>query len=184
MKRLIIVAIVLSAFVAAGCGSGSKEAVKDTSVTSSQKPGSDFTPPAVSSGKNDLWLQQSNKQLAKIPVEGFAYKSSDVPAQRWDRWAKVSAPVVKKVLDNMPAGYVLQVTGHTDARGPEQPEGDKPGNIKLSTDRAKEVHAALRRQGITSDKMTFKGIGSSDPKKGINPRSAKQRRVTFVVIPE
>jgi len=167
MKKFELFLIVLLSMTLVTCGGAPKKV--DT--------------PAVSSGSG-MWVKQSNKQLARIPVEGFGYKESDVPAQKWDRWARLSAPVVKKIIDNLPAGYVLQVTGHTDARGPEQPEGDKPGNIKLSDDRAQEVHGALRRQGISSKKMVYKGVGSSDPRGGIAPNSAKQRRVTFVVVPE
>jgi len=167
MKKFELFLIVLLSMTLITCGGAPKKV--DT--------------PVVSSGSG-MWVKQSNKQLAKIPVEGFGYKKSEVPAQKWDRWAKLSAPVVKKILDNLPAGYVLQVTGHTDARGPEEPEGAKPGNIKLSNDRAQEVHAALRRQGISSKKMTYKGVGSSESREGISARSAKQRRVTFVVVPE
>ncbi len=178
MKKILFSLITLLSIALIACG-GSKETVKDT-----KKPAVDDNPPIVAAGGHNMWVDQSNKQLAKIPVEGFGYKKSNVPAQKWDKWAKLSAPVIKKILDNMPAGYVLQVTGHTDARGPEEPEGAKPGNIKLSNDRAKEVHDALRRQGISSPKMTYKGIGSSDPLSGINPKSPQQRRVTFKVIPE
>jgi len=130
-----------------------------------------------------LWVKTSNKQLDKIPVEGFAYKSSEVPAQKWDRWAKVAAPVVKKILDELPEGYVLEVRGHTDARGPEEPVGNKPGNIKISRDRARSVHTALRNNGITSPNLTYDGVGSAEPLSGIDPKSPDQRRVTFEVVP-
>ncbi len=129
-------------------------------------------------------VSAQNKQLAKLPVEGFDYKSAKVPAQKWDIWAKAAAPVVKEVITNLPEGYVLQVTGHTDGRGPEQPVGDKPGNIKISTDRAKGVYDSLGRAGITSPKMTYKGVGSSDPLAGVDPNDAQQRRVTFKVVPK
>jgi len=130
------------------------------------------------------WVSASNKQLLKVPVKGFAYKSSKVPSQRWDRWAKSAAPVVKGIINKLPSGYVLQITGHTDARGPEQPEGNKPGNIKISENRAKSVFQALKKNGITSPEMVYKGVGSSDPIDGVNERSASQRRVTFLVVPE
>ncbi|RPI95620.1 MAG: OmpA family protein [Spirochaetales bacterium] len=125
-----------------------------------------------------------NEQLARIPVGGFDYKSSKVPEQKWDKWATAAAPVVKGVIDKLPEGYVLQVTGHTDARGPEGPVGAKPGNIKISTDRAKAVHNALQAKGITSPKMTYKGVGSSELVPGVDPKDAEQRRVTFKVLPK
>jgi outer membrane protein OmpA-like peptidoglycan-associated protein len=99
-------------------------------------------------------------------------------------WATAAAPVVKGVIDKLPEGYVLQVTGHTDARGPEGPVGAKPGNIKISTDRAKAVFDALKAKGVTSPKMTYKGVGSSELIPGVDPKDAQQRRVTFKVVPQ
>jgi outer membrane protein OmpA-like peptidoglycan-associated protein len=125
-----------------------------------------------------------NEQLARIPVDGFDYKSSKVPPQKWDKWATAAAPVVKGVIDKLPEGYVLQVTGHTDARGPEGPVGAKPGNTKISTDRAKAVFDALKAKGVTSPKMTYKGVGSSELLPGVDPKDAQQRRVTFKVVPK
>lgn len=160
---LILVGIVSAAVVS--CGGG--EQVKQPEVKSS-----------------GMWVDASNKQLEKVPFEGFGYKSSAVPGQKFDKWAKAAAPVIKGIIEKLPPDHVLQVTGHTDARGPEQPEGNKPGNIKISSDRAKAVHGSLTRQGIKSDKMTFKGVGSSQLKSGVDPESDAQRRVTFKVVPK
>ena len=132
----------------------------------------------------NAWVTTSNDQLAKYPVSGFGYKSSKVSKSKWDRWAKDAAPIVKEILNKIPKDYVLQVTGHTDASGPEEPVGDKPGNIKISGDRAKTVHGALVRAGVNSPNLTHKGIGSADPLSGISSRSGKQRRVTFKVVPK
>ncbi len=128
------------------------------------------------------YADMQNEQLAKLPVTGFDYKSSAVPEQSWDKWAKVAAPVVKGVIDKLPEGYVLQVTGHADSRGPETAYGAKPGNMKISTDRARAVYNSLKKQGITSPKMTYKGIGSSEPLSGVDSADPQQRRVTFKVV--
>ena len=133
---------------------------------------------------SSLFVSSSNEQLANFPVAGFGYKSSKVPAQKWDTWAKNAAPVVKKIVDSLPEGYVLQVTGHTDSSGPEEPVGRKPGNIKISSDRANTVYESLKRQGISSPNMTSKGVGSSDPLEGVDGRDPSQRRVTFKVVPK
>ena len=125
-----------------------------------------------------------NKTLEKVSIGGFAYKSSAIPSWEYDTWAKVSTPLVQQTLTQVPEGYVLQVTGHADSSGPEQAVGSKPGNIKLSTDRAKAVHTSLQKNGITSDKLTYKGVGSSQPLEGISGNDAKQRRVSFVVVPK
>ena len=136
------------------------------------------------SDPNTMFVSTSNQSLAKIPVSGFGYKKSNVPAQEWDKWADAAAPIVKGILDKLPEGYVLQVTGHADARGPEEPVGRKPGNIKISNDRAKAVYDALRNKGIDSPTMIYKGIGSSEPTADCDPRDPCQRRVSFKVVPK
>jgi len=133
---------------------------------------------------DNTFLPVSNSQLSKFPVSGFAYKSAKVPAQEWDKWAVVAAPAVKGIVDNIPDGYVLEVRGHTDARGPESAMGDKPGNLKISTDRAKAVYDSLSKAGIKSNKITYRGVGSSQPLANADPSSAQQRRVTFMIVPK
>jgi outer membrane protein OmpA-like peptidoglycan-associated protein len=135
-------------------------------------------------GADTTVIGASNDQLSKYPVAGFAYKSSKVPAQEWDKWAKVAAPVIKGIVDKIPDGYVMEVRGHTDARGPAEAEGNKPGNSKISTDRAKAVYNSLAKAGIKSDKITYRGVGSTEPKPGVDANSAEQRRVTFVIVPK
>lgn len=136
------------------------------------------------SDPSSAYVNMQNEQLAKLPVSGFDYKSSTVPPQSWDKWAKVAAPVVKEVINKLPEGYVLQVTGHTDSRGPETAYGAKPGNMKISTDRARAVYNSLKKQGITSPRMTYKGVGSSEPISGVDSADPQQRRVTFKVVPK
>ena len=133
---------------------------------------------------SNAWVYASNKQLSSFPVKGFGYKDAAVPSQDWDKWATAAAPVVSKIVTELPEGYVLQVTGHTDSRGPEYPVGNKPGNMKISADRAKNVHTMLKNKGITSPKLTYKGVGSAEPVAGIPTDDPQQRRVTFQVVPK
>ena len=164
MKRLtVVITIIIGMFLITSCA---KEQVKET-----EKVGVDMG--AISA---------SNAQLAKYPVTGFAYKSSKVPAQEWDKWAKVAAPVIKEIVNNLPEGYVLEVRGHADARGPETAEGNKPGNMKISTDRAKAVYDSLGKAGISSPKMVYKGAGSSETMSSADATAAEQRRVTFGIV--
>lgn len=126
----------------------------------------------------------SNKQLAKYPIGGFAYKSSTVEPLNWSKWAKVATPIVSGILDKLPEGYVMECRGHADARGPEEPEGNKPGNLKISRDRAKAVYNALAAEGLKTNKITYRGVGSSEPLAGYASTAAQQRRVTFVIVPK
>jgi hypothetical protein len=110
--------------------------------------------------KGTFSLSASNAQLAYYPVTGFAYKSTVIPSDSWTHWAKNAEPIVKGIINKMPEGYVLQVTGHADSSGPEEPEGNKPGNIAISKGRAEAVYEALGQVGVKSNKMIIKGVGS------------------------
>lgn len=137
--------------------------------------------PAKDSGVD---VSSLNRQLSDHSIGGFAYKSSKLDTAKWDRWARTAAPLVKEIISKLPEGYVLQATGHADASGPEEPTGNKPGNIKISTDRAKAVYDALKRANIDSPKVTYKGIGSDELLSEFDSRAAEQRRVTFKIVPE
>jgi flagellar motor protein MotB len=133
---------------------------------------------------NNVIVSNSNKILSRFPVKNFEYKSSIIPAQEWEKWTESAAPIVEDIIGKLPDGYVLQITGHADTSGPEEPVGDKPGNIKISSDRAKAVWTALFRRGIDATDITYRGVGSSKLTYKCNPRDACQRRVTFMVITE
>jgi outer membrane protein OmpA-like peptidoglycan-associated protein len=127
-------------------------------------------------------ISSMNKQLTDQSISGFAYKSSKLDNAKWDKWAIKAAPIVKEILNKLPEGYVLQATGHTDSSGPEEATGDKPGNYKISTDRAKTVYDALKRANISSPKITYKGIGSDELLSEYAPKAAEQRRVSFKIV--
>ena len=131
---------------------------------------------------SDMLLEQSNKQLAKVPYEDFEYGSASVPTHKYDKWATAAAPVIKKVLDSLPDGYSLYIVGHTDATVSKKPKRNYVTNQKLSEMRAKAVYDALRRKGITSNKLKYKGVGTSDPVAGTSPDDPKNRRVTFEAV--
>ena len=127
-------------------------------------------------------ISTMNQQLADSSIGGFAYKSSKLDMAKWDNWAQKASPIVKEIITKLPDGYALQVTGHADASGPEEPTGNKPGNIKLSTDRAKTVYDALKRANIDSPKIIYKGVGSSELLDNYDSKAQEQRRVTFKIV--
>ena len=72
----------------------------------------------------------------------------------------------------------IEILGHTDI------SGDEEHNITLSKQRAKSVVNYLVKKGISRERLTFKGLGSSEP---LNPKETKEkqainRRVEFRVI--
>lgn len=74
--------------------------------------------------------------------------------------------------------YKIKITGHTDNVGKEE------DNLKLSEDRAKAVANYLIEKGILKERITYKGLGSSQPisKEQTEESRSKNRRVEFTII--
>ena len=159
MKKIFVLGITISFAILIACGDNVK-----------------------SGNFNEEWVRAANEELAKYSISGFGYKQSNLPASNWNSWFKANEAAIKRIFSEAPEGYVLQVTGHTDATGPEMAEDNKPGNIKLSNDRAKTVYDVLVKNKIDSSKLTQRGVGSSQLLEGVGPRDAKQRRVSFIII--
>ncbi len=119
-----------------------------------------------------------NASLAKVPIEGFP-SGKAASKEEWNKMIGIAVPVVKEVLPRVPAGYNLQVTGHTDGEGGTT----SGGNYALSAQRAQSVWAELRKRGITDGKLTSKGVAGTKPTSKCTINSSCQRRVTFMVVP-
>lgn len=120
-----------------------------------------------------------NARLAKVSIEG--YQAGRMTSQEeWNKMVTLAVPVVKELLPKVPAGYNLQVTGHTDGEGGI----NSAKNINLSTQRALQVWLEMRRRGITDQKFTYKGVAGTIPSKKCGIKEACQRRVSFMVVPK
>jgi outer membrane protein OmpA-like peptidoglycan-associated protein len=92
--------------------------------------------------------------------------------------AKISLAKLSGILLMIPTTNI-QVEGHTDATGSEEP------NAKLSLERATAVMDFLKSQGVNGARMTARGLGSAEP---VEPNDtpegrAKNRRVE-IIVPE
>ncbi len=79
-----------------------------------------------------------------------------------------------KVLKAFPKVHI-NIEGHTDA------SGDATKNQTLSLARANAVKNQLAKSGISANRLTAEGLGSSKPVNASNPRAAENRRVEVVV---
>ncbi|MBE7410481.1 MAG: OmpA family protein [Leptospiraceae bacterium] len=113
---------------------------------------------------------------------GFGYKQANIGKSDFSQWAKSNAGVIKEALSKLPPEYALEITGHSDSVGPENPEGKKKGNIFYSEERAIAVKNALVKEGVPAKKIRTKGAGSSNPVPGIDGADPKNRRVTFQIV--
>lgn len=73
-------------------------------------------------------------------------------------------------------GSIIAITGHTDS------SGSQAGNLVLSRERAVAVRQALIARGIPADGLHARGVGSSEPVKGLLPSDPANRRIEFSVV--
>jgi outer membrane protein OmpA-like peptidoglycan-associated protein len=117
-------------------------------------------------------------------ISGFGYKSWDANLPAVQQNTKVILDAVIPLIKKIPDSYKIQVIGYADGIGPEDPTGDKPGNLTISHDRAQGiVDYITRNYGISADRFTITGKGSSDLKYPSSPSSAGNRRVVIKFEP-
>ena len=84
---------------------------------------------------------------------------------------------VALILKANPEFTKVRIEGHTDRTGPDDV------NQRLSQRRAEVVRSYLISQGVSSDRLVAKGMGSSHPiaKGGSDEALAQNRRVEFII---
>ena len=71
-----------------------------------------------------------------------------------------TSPIIQQAavkLKYLPAGTVIEVTGHTDNTG------DEAANLRLSQQRADAVRLALIHDGVSPVMLVAKGYGDTQP---------------------
>jgi flagellar motor protein MotB len=122
-------------------------------------------------------------------ISGFGYKKRDANLPSVENNIKaamtVLLPIIKKIKEH-PDGsqYKIQIIGHADGSGPEDPRGDKPGNITISRERAEGVlDYIVANYNLSRDMFEVVAKGSSELKNSSNPEAAANRRVVIVFAP-
>lgn len=127
-------------------------------------------------------IRRSLKGIRYAPEDlGFEYKATDVNPEYLKKWWWENGDIIEQAARNLPPGYVIEITGHTDSTGPRNPSGDKPGNLAISENRARSVYRSLQSLGIPEDRMVARGIADDEPVPGLESRDRRHRRVTFTV---
>lgn len=132
--------------------------------------------------------QASLQFKAKIKPIPFAYKSVklglkdskySVAGLNLDTYMKTAViPAIEAALKVIPDGKKIIINGHASARGPENAEGGKKGNIAYSQQRAEAVlNYILGNSDIGKERFETRANGSSSPIKDTNPKSSKNCRV-------
>ena len=87
-----------------------------------------------------------------MSIVNFETGSAAISAESRDLLAK-AAPALKQ----MPAGTVIEISGHTDSTG------DPAANLTLSQQRADAVRTMLVNLGVSPDALKAKGYGDTQP---------------------
>ena len=122
---------------------------------------------------SDYVLNGINKQVSSFSIDGFSGASSTMTQNEDFENMKNIISIVKPVIDKIPDGYAMQITGHCadyDSAAMRQ---------SVSTARAKKIFDELKAAGVSESKMTYKGVGSDEPRSDLDPKDFKQRRVSF-----
>ncbi|HOT45656.1 MAG TPA: hypothetical protein PLM53_14195 [Spirochaetota bacterium] len=153
MKKALFVLIALSVVALVSCGG---ENIKPT---------------------GNKVVDELNTKLSTVTITGFPSGKESSNAT-WDLKLTMAIPVVKEVLPRVPGGWVLQVTGHSDAEGGIT----SADNYKLSAARAKMVYDRLIQKGVRDPKLTQKGVAGTMMSGKCGKMGACQRRVSFRIV--
>ena len=166
MKKLIYVMLVslLSTLLLVSCESQQPKAdvKQDTTVKADQ--GGDFAVSAI------------NRQVGEFSIDGFPGGSSKLSKSDDLENMKKIVGLVKPIIEQIPDGYVMQITGHAA----DYPT--KSLQASVSKGRAAKVYNELKKAGVPAAKMTYKGVGIDEPLSGYDGKDAKQRRVSFKAV--
>ena len=101
----------------------------------------------------------------------FGFDRSDLSAQ-----ARTNLDKLTNVLQKYPDTNI-EILGHTDDKGSDD------YNLGLSQRRATSVASYIKAKGISSERVTTKGMGEADPKVSNDTEAnrAENRRVEFVI---
>ena len=140
---------------------------------------------AVIGRKMDQQAEEMKKVLGDAEVkrvgEGIVIEFRDKVLFGFDRadltvQAKTNLDKLTNILQKYPDTNI-EVLGHTDSKGTDN------YNQSLSERRASSVSTYIRTQGVSSSRLSTRGLGESDPKTSNDTEVGRteNRRVEFVI---
>ncbi len=94
-----------------------------------------------------------------------------------NKLSEIALNILKDAMDNNP-GIKVEISGHTDN------VGDAASNMKLSQDRATSVRDYLISKGVSANRLTSLGLGSTKPVETNDTEigRSKNRRIEFKIV--
>jgi outer membrane protein OmpA-like peptidoglycan-associated protein len=137
-----------------------------TSATTSPPPPTSATTAAPPTDKAGVQAE-IDRMLAEAPVTFVPNTARLTPE------GEQAARGIAIALAKSPATFRYRVTGHV-GRGP----GGESAALKLSRDRARAVARILTTNGLTTKRVTYRGLGDTRPATG----GEEDRRVEITVV--
>lgn len=168
MKKVLflVLSVSLAAFLFSSCSDTAQ--VQDTP---------DTTPTVkADTGGDDFAVKAINNQVRGFSIDGFPGAKATLTKNEDLENMKRIVGLVKPIIEKVPDGYVMQITGH--AADYPTPALQK----SVANARAKKIYDELRNAGVPAAKMTYKGVGISEPREGYSNKDFAQRRVSFKAV--
>ncbi len=124
----------------------------------------------------DMAVSAINRQVGDFSIDGFPGGSSKINKNDDLENMKRIVGLVKPIVEQVPDGYVMQITGHAA----DYPT--KSLQASISKARAAKIYNELKKAGVPAAKMSYKGVGISEPLSGYDGKDPKQRRVSFKAV--
>ncbi len=160
-----------------GCGGGGSSALKGATDAANSAAGQKLIDAAKNQGGALLAGNvMGDPGLTPAAITGFPSGKGDLPMGYFRNWFSTHRNLIYQTVQNLPAGSVLQVTGHSD------PLGGEGLAQQLSDARSRFVYDQLLRTGIPGNKLTYKGLGAQNMVNRDFVGAAENRRVTFHVV--
>ena len=164
---LIVSSVMIAAFLSSCAG---------TPKTSTDTAKTEVKDPQVKSGGDNFAIDAINRQVKGFSIDGFPGGSSKLSKNDDLENMKKIVALVKPIIDQIPAGYVMQITGHASDYN------SKAMQMSVSKGRAAKVYDELKKAGVAASKMTYKGVGVTEPLDGYDAKDPKQRSVSFKAV--
>lgn len=173
----LLIAFLLSFFtlhLSAGCGT--LDEFEEPPPSYEDTEAIDRRTPSVAEIRNLL------AQITYTPRSGKGYNNMQVlPDGTLDTWIAQNRARIEEYAGYLPAGFVIEVVGHTDRTGPLYAGQGSPGNQWLSRERARRVYLKLIDAGMDASLLTFRGAADKELLSGREEGDPAHRRVTLSV---
>lgn len=150
----------------------------DTKQVKTETVKTAVTDPMVKSGTggDSMLIDEINRQVRGFSIDGFPGGSAKLSGSKDLDNMKNIVGLLVPIIDRVPDGYVMRITGHcADYESVLEQK-------RVSTARALKVYNELKKAGVSSSKISYKGAGVDEPLEDYPAKSKEQRSVTFKAV--